>query len=39
MKESININENLQGKDSKVLEISKKSNMDVSDSSGGKEKM
>ncbi len=39
MKESISIIENPQGKDSKALEISKKSNMDASDSSGGKEKM
>ena len=39
MKESISINEIAQGKDSKVLEISKKSNVDVSSSSGDKDKM
>ena len=38
MKENISYEENMKGHDSKKLEISKKSNLDVSSSSGGKEK-
>ena len=39
MKEKINMNENRQEKESKVLEISKKSNLDGSSSSGAGAKM
>ena len=39
MKESISINENFQGKESKKLEMSKKLSIDVSSSSAGHGKM
>ena len=39
MKENISVSENPQGKESKKIEISKKSNLDGSSSSGGAAKM